>query len=618
MSTEIPEHALIPFESADLLGNRVLVIAPHPDDETFGCGGSLALHRAHGDPVTVIFLTSGEAGDWSGERSAEQTRLTREAEAGRALAELGIDAWEFWRYADRGVTVDGELVGRLTEAIGRLGPTLVYAPSPLDLNPDHRAAARALRGAVRGAPGQLAVAFLEVAVPLPVNALVDVSSVWPTKERAMRAYPSQLAAAHDYAGVVTGLARFRSLTIEGATHVEALRVVDAAALDADPVWRWAALQSPPAPAGEPAVSVILRTRDRPAQLREALDSLADQNFRDFEVVVVNDGGADVAAVLADYPTLAVRHVRSPERLGRGASVNTGVGLARGEFIAHLDDDDVFYPEHLELLHGVLVRNRGFAVAYTDVDVARFGWNDTTFAYQLISRLPEFGRDFDADSLLYENYIPNLAVMHTREAWDRVGGFDPEIDLVGDWDFLVRLAAETQFVHVARRTAEYRIHYGGSLSSLRPWGQPDELRAREAMFHRHRERYDPEVQLRVFHDFKRRMLEAELRRGEQTARIAAVERELARVTEELDRARADAAGAATALKAAQAAMPSPPPSSPEPSGNGGPPGPSLTEAQRRRVAVARVAGAVRHPSRAVRWGRAAVESPRSALERLRGG
>ena len=609
MSIEIPERALIPFEPADLLGNRVLVIAPHPDDETFGVGGTLALHRAAGDPVCVLFLTSGDAGDWSGERTAEQIRMTREGEAGRALAELGVDEWEFWRYPDRGVTVEGDLVERLTAAVRRVGPTLIYAPSPLDINPDHRATARALRAAVRGFGEPLSVAFHEVSIPVPANALVDVTAVWPAKQRAMSAYQSQLASPHDYAGVVDGLARFRALTLDGASRAEGLRVIDVAALDRDPVWRWAALQGEAAPIGVPVVSVILRTRDRSGRLREALDSLVDQTFRDFEVVVVNDGGVDVASVLADYPTLSIRHTRAPERLGPSASMNAGVELARGTFIAHLDDDDVFYPEHLSVLHDVLVRNPSFAVAYSDVDVARFAWNDATLAYELISRLPEYARDFDADTLLYENYIPNVAVMHTREVWDRVGGFDAGIDIVGDWDFLVRLAEEVRFVRVARRTAEYRIHAGGSLSSLRPWGEPDEQRAREKMFQRHRHRYSPEAQLRVFHGFKRRALEAEGRLGEQSAQIARLERDLAGMRQEIKRTRYDAAAAGQ-----------PPPAAvPDPAANGnsGAPAASLTEAQRRRVAAVRLAGAVRHPRRAARWGRTVAEDPRAALARLRG-
>jgi LmbE family N-acetylglucosaminyl deacetylase len=149
------EQQVIPYHTADLCGHRVLVLAPHPDDETFGCGGALLLHRRHHDPVRVIFVTSGEAGDWQGGTDAGVFRTRREAEAAKALACLEVTEWEFWYYPDRGVEADGRFINRLTEAARAYGATLIYAPSPLEQHPDHRAVAHALRAALRGWVGAL-------------------------------------------------------------------------------------------------------------------------------------------------------------------------------------------------------------------------------------------------------------------------------------------------------------------------------------------------------------------------------------------------------------------------------------------------------------------------------
>src|SRR5215204_513202 len=146
----INEQQVIPYHTANLCGHRVLVLAPHPDDETFGCGGALLLHRHQQDPVHVIFLTSGEAGNWQGGHDQLIFRAHREAEAANALNCLEVREWEFWRYPDRGVAADGQLINRLSEAIRAYGATLVYAPSPLEQHPDHRAIAQALRAALRG------------------------------------------------------------------------------------------------------------------------------------------------------------------------------------------------------------------------------------------------------------------------------------------------------------------------------------------------------------------------------------------------------------------------------------------------------------------------------------
>ena len=84
------EQEIIPYEKTDLTGRRVLVFSPHPDDETVGCGGSLALHVRAGDPVKVIFLTNGARGDFSGKTNREEYIALRRKEAMKASQILGI------------------------------------------------------------------------------------------------------------------------------------------------------------------------------------------------------------------------------------------------------------------------------------------------------------------------------------------------------------------------------------------------------------------------------------------------------------------------------------------------------------------------------------------------
>ncbi|MEA2475729.1 MAG: hypothetical protein QOE06_3644 [Thermoleophilaceae bacterium] len=618
MSTELPEALIVPFEPADLRGERVLVLAPHPDDETFSCGGSLAAHREHGDAVHVAILSSG--GDWSGERSDTEVRLVREAEAGRALFELGVDRWEFWRLPDRLIVADGPLVERLHELILRTGPSLIYAPSPLDIHPDHRAVAQALRLAVGGWPGELRIAWYEYTTPIPVDHLVDVSPWLERKRRAIRQYASQAEAPHDYAGTVEGFARYRSLTLGPEVEAaEGFRVTDARSLDGDRIWRWAALQEPPAASGEPAISVIIPTRDRPERLREALDSLVAQTTKDFEVVVVNDGGSDVALVLGEFPGLRIRQVRRETRNGRGAAVNEGVRAARGALIAYLDDDDVFLPHHLEALRDVLDRHGEFGVAYSDVDLARFHWDREREEYALTSRATEFSRDFDADVLLFENYIPNVAVMHRRSAWERVGGLDESMELLEDWDFLIRLAAEVSFVHVARRTAEYRLRDGSSMSAKRKWGYPEYLRAREALFLRHRDRCTPEAQMRVFHSMSDGADTARAEAATLRLRVAHLEGALEEARVELE-LRERTHGEVVALRERIAVLDAQAEQlrdalQARPAVNGGPP--SVSPNGGLRTGARRVAGALRHPDRAARWTRTLAEDPRAGIDRLLG-
>src|SRR5947207_9627276 len=92
---------------------RVLVISPHPDDESIGCGGTLRQHVVDGDAVHVVFLTSGERGGHG--RAPRETAQLREQEARDAAKVLGVGAIEFWRAPDGGVSETPFLVRRLAE-----------------------------------------------------------------------------------------------------------------------------------------------------------------------------------------------------------------------------------------------------------------------------------------------------------------------------------------------------------------------------------------------------------------------------------------------------------------------------------------------------------------------
>ncbi|NOR53664.1 MAG: hypothetical protein GQ536_06215, partial [Candidatus Aminicenantes bacterium] len=97
----LDEEKLIPYHPTNLTGKRVLVLAPHPDDETIGCGGSLAIHANAGDPVKVVFLTNGAKGDTSGKEEKKSYIKIRQGEARKACKCLGITDLEFWAYEDR-------------------------------------------------------------------------------------------------------------------------------------------------------------------------------------------------------------------------------------------------------------------------------------------------------------------------------------------------------------------------------------------------------------------------------------------------------------------------------------------------------------------------------------
>ncbi|MEZ4526776.1 MAG: PIG-L family deacetylase [Desulfobacterales bacterium] len=95
------EDKIIPYHTQNLTGFKVLVLAPHPDDETLGCGGSVCMHTQSGDPVKIVFLTDGSKGDSSGTAEKEEYIALRRGEAEQACTSLGVTDTGSWSYEDR-------------------------------------------------------------------------------------------------------------------------------------------------------------------------------------------------------------------------------------------------------------------------------------------------------------------------------------------------------------------------------------------------------------------------------------------------------------------------------------------------------------------------------------
>lgn len=193
---------------------RVLVLAPHPDDETIGCGGCLLLHRRQGDPVKVVFLTDGAAGG---------PPALRRAEARRAARVLGVRALEFWGYPDGALAGVPGLSRRLRELLEQERPDIVYRTSASDPHPDHRALGVRLRAAAsRARVGFLDCRYEVWSMPQP-SAVADVSTVFARKLRALRQYRSQLRHG-GHPRRVSRINACRGLFFPGVRYAEAFRI----------------------------------------------------------------------------------------------------------------------------------------------------------------------------------------------------------------------------------------------------------------------------------------------------------------------------------------------------------------------------------------------------------
>lgn len=202
-----------------------------------------------------------------------------------------------------------------------------------------------------------------------------------------------------------------------------------------------------------AISVIVPTYNRLQFLERALASIDAQTFRDYEVIVVNDGGDPVCGVVKKHPHVTL--VDHCANKGLPAARNTGIRAAKGKYITFLDDDDVLFPSHFETL--VKAMQAGAQVAYTDA----YWWINEKEYVNMLSV------NYSRDGLRQHNLFPVMCVMARSELFNGCM-FDETLKSHEDWDLWNRLADKVDFVHIPEFTAAYSKRGGQDQISNRDY------------------------------------------------------------------------------------------------------------------------------------------------------
>jgi LmbE family N-acetylglucosaminyl deacetylase len=207
---------------------RVLVFAPHPDDEAGGPGGTLTLHRRQGDAVRVVIVTDGRNGDAERRHDPLAYAALRANESRRGLAELGVDDVVFWGLPDGHVPSDADLFAARTRAVAEITsfqPDVVYLPWQREGHPDHHAVYRLGMQALAACAFHGLCLGYEIWNALLPDVVVDIGPVIDRKAAAMRAHASQLELVR-FDRSLLGLAEYRSLVhLQGKGHGEAFVIL---------------------------------------------------------------------------------------------------------------------------------------------------------------------------------------------------------------------------------------------------------------------------------------------------------------------------------------------------------------------------------------------------------
>lgn len=193
----------------------------------------------------------------------------------------------------------------------------------------------------------------------------------------------------------------------------------------------------------PKITVYIVTKNRIDQLKEAIQSVERQSYRDFEIIIVDDGSTDsTPEFLKKYQSsTSFRWKRNEISLGAPAARNTAIQLAEGDFITGLDDDDRFHPDRLT--HFIRNWNPEAQILTSDDVFVRMNGSRVRWRKKETITL---------NDILYKNQIGNQVFTRT-EFLQQLGGFDPSLTSAQDHDLWIRLIA----AHGPAKTIQLPLH-----------------------------------------------------------------------------------------------------------------------------------------------------------------
>jgi glycosyltransferase involved in cell wall biosynthesis len=212
----------------------------------------------------------------------------------------------------------------------------------------------------------------------------------------------------------------------------------------------------------PKVSIIIPAYNRLPMLKEAVDSVLNQDFEDFELIVVDDGSTDETEAEIKRYGGRVKLLQHPQNKGVSAARNTGILHAKGKYIAFLDSDDLWVKGKLKIQASFLDENPQYPLCYTDEIWIRRG----TRVNPKLKHAKYSGWIFEK-CLPLCTISPSSAVMR-KALFTRVGLFDEALPVCEDYDFWLRVSIRYPIFFIDRKLIIKRGGHPDQLSR-RSWG-----------------------------------------------------------------------------------------------------------------------------------------------------
>lgn len=253
----------------------------------------------------------------------------------------------------------------------------------------------------------------------------------------------------------------------------------------------------------PKVSINLCCYNSEKYLRETLDSIVNQTYKDWELIIINDGSSDSTEVIINeyikqgYPIIYYYQ----ENKGLGYSRNEALKRSQGEYIAFIDHDDIWMPDKLEKQAFVLKNEYDVDFLYSNYFIIKGRQN-------ILASRRQQPQGHVFERFLYDYPVAILTVMVRKKAIEGFGNlFDRDLNLAEDYDFFMRLLYKSKAIYQNEPLAIYRLH--SNMSSIKLMDKfPDET---EHVFKKLGHLY-PEFEKKYYETLKKRRSELEYLRA----------------------------------------------------------------------------------------------------------
>lgn len=205
----------------------------------------------------------------------------------------------------------------------------------------------------------------------------------------------------------------------------------------------------------PLVSIIMSTKDRDYIISRAIESVINQNYQNWELLIINDGGRDIKHLVKNFSDHRIKYFNLEKNFGKSYANNFGIDKSKGEVIAYLDDDDIWFENHLESAVRALLEFPSRQIVYTDYIKVRHAMDKLGVFNPFRKEVMQI-QTARYDTFDQMNFIPNFCLVHKKEVFNTVEKYDESLRYYEDWDFIRRLSKKNYFVHVPKITGEYWI------------------------------------------------------------------------------------------------------------------------------------------------------------------